>query len=336
VLPELGRAQGVKRLRKALKRVLWGVGVALALVVGLGLAGGLYEAVSSRGDGLAYPPRGRMVDVGGHRWRIDCVGAGSPTVVLDAGLGETGLDWSLVQPGIGTLTRVCAYDRAGMGWSEAGAGPRTPARIAGELHALLGAAGVGPPYVLVGHSLAGKYARMFAARYPGEVAGLVLVDGRPEHVDEMTSPAEQRAFAGAVGAQARAYGWARRLGVARLAGRWLGGTAAMPDRLRTEMALLAVRPGAIGATAAEARARADGDAELRAAGSLGDRPLAVLVSGQSARMTPHWEEGQRRQAGLSTDSQLIVVKGSSHFIHWDAPQVVVDAVRSVVLRARAK
>ncbi len=218
--------------------------------------------------GAAYPPPGRMLEVGGSRWRIDGVGAGSPTVVLDAGLGETGLDWALVQPEIGRLTRVCAYDRAGLGWSDAGARPRTPAsRSMSEelLHALLGRAGEAPPYVMVGHSLAGKYARMFAARYPGEAAGLVLVDGRPDYVDEMTTPSQRRAFLGAVGAQGRTYGWARRLGLARIAGRWLGGTASMPDHVRTEMAVLAVRPAAIEATAAEAQARSDGDAALRAA-----------------------------------------------------------------------
>src|SRR5437016_4829473 len=108
-------AQTGNRGRRILRGIACGVGVTVALIAVLSLAGAGYEAVAARGDAQAYPPPGRMVDVGGYQLHIQCVGTGSPTVVLDAGLGGTSLDWSLVQPEIGQTTRVCAFDRAGMG-----------------------------------------------------------------------------------------------------------------------------------------------------------------------------------------------------------------------------
>src|SRR3954451_15791966 len=175
------------------RRVLRGIGKGLAALVGLiailALAGASYEAIAATGDARHYPPAGQLVDVGGFRLHIDCVGTGSPTVVLDAGLGGSSLDWSLVQSELGRSTRVCAYDRAGMGWSDPGPQPRTPGQIARELHTLLTNAGIAGPYVLVGHSLAGKNVRLFALQHPDQVAGMVLVDARSEYVDDHTSAA---------------------------------------------------------------------------------------------------------------------------------------------------
>ena len=125
-----------------------------------------------------------MVVVGGHRLHIDCVGQGSPTVILESGLGTMSVDWANVQPEVAKTTRVCAYDRAGTGWSEPGPEPRDPQQIARELHTLLGNAGIDGPYVLVGQSFGGLYVRMYAAQYPKEVEGMVLVDAsHPGHVD---------------------------------------------------------------------------------------------------------------------------------------------------------
>jgi pimeloyl-ACP methyl ester carboxylesterase len=191
------------------RRVLRGIGRTLAALVGLlvalGLAGASYEAIAAAGDARRYPPPGRLVDVGGERLHIQCVGTGSPTVVLDAGLGGSSLDWNLVQSELGNTTRVCAYDRAGMGWSDPSPYPRTPRQIADELHTLLTNAGIAEPYVLVGHSLAGKNVRLFALTHPDQVAGMVLVDARSEYVDANTSPAEEQAFEQALAAQAFLY-----------------------------------------------------------------------------------------------------------------------------------
>ncbi len=140
------------------------------------------------GDTTRYPPPGQLVDIGGHRLHLHCVGQGSPTVVLDAGLGAFSLDWGAVQPQIATSTRVCAYDRAGLGWSEPGPRPRSPQQFADELHTLLTNAGVEGPYVIVAHSISGKTARLFASQHPKDVAGMVLVDARHESVDDNLTP----------------------------------------------------------------------------------------------------------------------------------------------------
>ncbi len=109
--------------------------------------------------------------------RIDCMGSGSPTIVLDAGLGNDGLIWGGVQPVLAKTTRACSYDRAGFGWSDALPPPRDADHIADELHGLLAAAGINGPVVLMGHSIAGMYIRDYATRYPTNVAGLIFVDG---------------------------------------------------------------------------------------------------------------------------------------------------------------
>ena len=165
------QAQNSHRSRRVLRGFARGIAVTLALMVGLASVGASYEAIAAGGDAKAYPPPGRLVDVGGYRLHIQCAGTGSPAVVLDAGLGGTSLDWNLVQKEMGLTTQVCAYDRAGMGWSETGPLPRTPDQIARELHTLLTNAGIPGPYVLVGHSVGGKNVRMFALQYPDEVAG---------------------------------------------------------------------------------------------------------------------------------------------------------------------
>ena len=153
-------------------------------LLALAVIGAVYQAVATEMDQRAYPPPGEMVDVGGYRLHINCVGQGSPTVILESGLGNMSVDWANVQPEVAKTTRVCAYDRAGTGWSEPGPEPRDPQQIAHELHTLLGNAGIDGPYVLVGQSFGGLYVRMYAARYPKEVEGMVLVDA--SHPDMWT------------------------------------------------------------------------------------------------------------------------------------------------------
>jgi hypothetical protein len=156
----------------------------IAGVLALAVIGAVYQAVATEIDQRAYPPPGEMVDIGGHRLHIDCVGQGSPTVILESGLGNMSADWANVQPEVAKTTRVCTYDRAGTGWSEPGPEPRDPQQIARELHTLLGNARIDGPYVLVGQSFGGLFVRMYAARFPQEVEGMVLVDA--SHPDMWT------------------------------------------------------------------------------------------------------------------------------------------------------
>jgi pimeloyl-ACP methyl ester carboxylesterase len=162
-----------RRIMRRIWRPLLGLVVALLV---LAVAGATYQAIATERAERAYPPPGQMVDVGGHSLHINCVGQGSPTVVLDAGSGAFSAHWVRVQREVSGTTHVCSYDRAGMGWSEMGPEPRGTKQISSELHTLLKGANIEGPYVLVGHSFGGLYVRTYAARYPDEVAGVVLVD----------------------------------------------------------------------------------------------------------------------------------------------------------------
>lgn len=148
----------------------------LAIVVFLLIAGMIYQVVGAANDARRFPPPGQLVDVGGHKLHIYCVGEGSPTVILDHVADTNAAQWALIQPAVASETRVCAYDRAGFGWSDAGPLPRDGRQNADELHTLLENAGVPGPYVLVGHSYGANVVRIYAAQHPDDVAGLVLVD----------------------------------------------------------------------------------------------------------------------------------------------------------------
>jgi pimeloyl-ACP methyl ester carboxylesterase len=303
---------------------------ALGLLAVVAAVGAAYEAIAGVGDAASYSRAGRMVAVAGHELYIDCRGKGSPTIVMDAGLGSSSLDWALVQPELARATQVCTYDRAGMGWSKPGPQPRSPAHLAEELHLLLKNADITGPYVLVGHSLAGKNIRMFAAAHPNDVAGMVLVDARGELVD---AGADLKAFAAALEGQAALYSLARRFGIARLFGGALIDLPLVPPALATQMALSQTNPDAIAATTQEGLSRAADDKAL-AAQSLGSMPLVVIAAGDSMRNLPNWPAAQNAMAKLSTNSRLIVAEHSSHAVQLVEPRVVIEAALSVIEDAR--
>lgn len=308
---------------------------AIAALALLPITGASYEAIASASDPHNHRAPGELIDVGGYRLHLHCTGAGAPTVVLDAGLGGSSLDWALVQPELSRTTRTCSYDRAGMGWSDTGQGPRSPEHIADELAVLLDRADIDGPYVLVAHSLAGKNARLFAMRHREDVVGMVLIDARHEYVDGRTTASEQQAFLAALDSQSFQYGAARRLGVARLFGDQLAGVPSMTAQAREEMALMGTEPEALVATVEEGRERSASDDLLRNAPSLGDLPLVAIAAGQNMP-EPRWAEGQRRLAALSTSGRLVVAQGSSHAVEWDDPELVIATVREVITAARSR
>jgi pimeloyl-ACP methyl ester carboxylesterase len=161
------------RIFQALKRrLLWLSG----FVVVLAITGIIYQTAATEADQRKYPAPGELVNVDGHMIHIYCIGEGSPTIILDHAGGGSSVDWSLIQPKLAAHTRVCAYDRAGFGWSDYSPAPRTLAQQVHELHALLAGANEQEPYLLVGHSYGARVDRVFAAKYPDEVAGMVLMD----------------------------------------------------------------------------------------------------------------------------------------------------------------
>src|SRR5512133_1842630 len=169
--------EGRASARRGRKLLIWFGGI-LAVPLVLTLAGWIYEPMAEAADAKANPPPGQMVDVGGYRLHIHCTGSGSPTVVIESGWGDMAASWGWVQPEVAKATRVCTYDRAGMGWSESSPEPRAAREYAKELHTLLAKANEPGPYVLVGHSMGGYTILVYAHDYPDEVSGLVLVDSQ--------------------------------------------------------------------------------------------------------------------------------------------------------------
>ncbi len=315
--------------RRRIRRIALGL---LALPFALALLGLVYEAGMAATDVRRYPPLGRLVDVGGHRLHLHCTGTGSPTVVLEGGKGLTTLHWSLVQPQLATETRVCAYDRAGQGWSEPGPLPRTPERVVEELHTLLQAAGESGPYVLAGHSLGGRYVRLFAARYPEEVAGLVLVDARSEYHDQHV-PAALKAQLAAANKPGPEIGPMRRLGLLRLFAVPISTAsdpeaALLPRQTLKAIMVQSVRPAALTAGQSEFVEMERSDGLLQQA-SLGNLPLRVLASEQASAVDPLWMKGQEDQAARSTNSTLRLLPGN-HYLMYGNAEAVVGAVREVL------
>jgi pimeloyl-ACP methyl ester carboxylesterase len=159
-------------MTKKLKPLRW---VLLLFILAL-LFSSSYQAVASAADLRQYPALGQLIDVGGHRLHIYCLGQGEPTVVMEAGLSGWSTDWILVQPEIAESAHVCTYDRAGYGWSDPGPLPRDSQQVASELHTLLSRSGIKGNIILVGHSLGGLFVQYYAKTYPQQVAGIVLVD----------------------------------------------------------------------------------------------------------------------------------------------------------------
>jgi len=183
----------------------------------LAVAGNLYQLVSLGRERRAYPMPGRLIDVGGYRMHLYCVGDSGPAVVLDSGLEDSFAEWKKVQAEASTFVRVCSYDRAGMGYSDRSLQARNSATFARELHKLLHTASISLPYILVGHSMAALDIRLYASFYPEDVAGLVFVDGSHPDQLERFPPALHAMNAGWI-RKGRLWQFVTPLGLARLLG----------------------------------------------------------------------------------------------------------------------
>lgn len=307
---------------------------------------------------------GRLVDIGGWRLHLNCSGEprpGEPTVILEAGIGDFSVEWSLVQPGVSRFARVCSYDRAGDGWSELGPHPRTFRQIVYELHTLLERAGERPPYVMVGHSYGGWLVRAYQAAYPEDVGGMVLVEagadnpwrmmpdrklvrsselatGRaipsvntttPLRIGDIPAPALQQMRAGLADASLHANEPprdklpmdAQRMRTWALA--QLGHVAAAVNPFEhEELAML----------------RAD---RARQEFSLGDMPLVVITRGMSEEHGPDGKafEAEHREdhatmARMSRNGRLVIAERSAHHVQLQEPELVVTTIQQVLAAAR--
>jgi pimeloyl-ACP methyl ester carboxylesterase len=305
------------------QRILKWVGLGFVLIIVLVIAGAIYEPLAESHDRKAYPPPGRLVDIGGYRLHIHCTGKGSPTVVIESGWGDTSGTWGWVQPEIAKSTRVCNYDRAGMGWSEISPEPRTSREFAKELHTLLTKAGEPGPYVLVGHSLGAYTVRIYAHDYPKEVDGIVFVD--PQNL----STSNATTYSPAPKPDKNAPGvWLARIGLVRLLAEPLGAVEELPAKDKQAYTAYAVAPRSVQTFLDEGMGMSEGVAQTQAVTTLGKLPLIVLSRGKD--MDTESAASQERYLKLSTNNRHFIADKSDHHIMIDQPKAVVDAITTML------
>lgn len=317
-----------------------GLMLALGAVSAGGLAAAGWLAWAKHDLAAQHPPPGRLVDVGGYALHIDCRGpAGGPTVLLEAGNADFSVHWSAVQDRIAGFAHVCAYDRAGLGWSEPATGPRTIGAMSRELASLLQGAGIDGPLVLVGHSFGALVSLSFAAEHTDRVAGLVLID--PAHPDQLE---RLPALARAVDEGVAQFG-----GLVPLAD-W-GLLAAMPGNIpnrglpaeaHADYAAVLATKGYFAAAAAEtATLPANLAAVGEIGGRLGDLPVSIVSRGlpeapaglsaaEVEAFEAGWAELQGDVLGVSTNARQVVAGASGHYVQLAEPELVVEAVRDAL------
>jgi len=348
-------------MNKPLGHAYWLMMIPAALLVCASLHGATAWAQSETKQ-PPFPPPGRLVDLGGWRLHLNCTGearASQPTVILEPGLGDFSVEWGLVQPRVASFARVCSYDRAGDGWSDLGPRPRTMRQIVFELHTLLEKAGVRPPYVLVGQSYGGPLVRLYAATYPADVAGMVLIDigqlnpvrfidgklvrlvetatGRPVPSVQTSNPLRESDIPPGARAQIEA------------GARQAAPTANQPPRDKLPADAQRMRTWALSQVKHYAAYENPFEAEelaLMIADQkkkeypLGDMPLIVLTAGK-AEYGPNEQaledERRKNQAALATLSRhgkQVIAVGSGHHIQIEDPELVIKSIREVVTAAR--
>jgi pimeloyl-ACP methyl ester carboxylesterase len=314
---------GLRARRDLPGRARWML-VPVVAVLALAPVAAMYENVTVVRDQHTYSAPGTTYEVGGHRVYLDCRGQGSPTVVLDNGLGEVTASWARIVAQVDTTTRVCAYDRSGQGWSQGTGSAQDGVAAAQDLHALLSVAGEKGPYLLVGHSIGGAYALTYADQYPQQVAGMVLLDSSsPEQFTAIPSYSAQYAVIHRVEALTPTL---NRLGLGRLIAK------VAPSHLPTAAA------GQVTSLTANAQGARNASAEWQVLPALfeqaqelttfGNRPLAVLTASESAQKTGGWSAAQDRLAALSTRSIHQVVD-STHMGLLEDPQGSAAAVAAI-------
>ena len=322
------------------------------LVTGLIVSGLICETIVRQQISQQYPAMGKMVDIGGRRIQLDCRGTGSPTVMLEAGLGNLGsLSWSAVQDSIAITTRVCSYSRAGIMWSDPAPGDFNSQRTAQDLHNALTNAGEQTPWIMVGHSLGGPHVMIFNSLYESEIAGFVFVDAsHPEQNDRF-----QKIMGNATDDEPKIAKIppflaeiAARIGIVRLLPL---GVAPGNAPSFVEQTANAYLPQTAVSNLQAVRSFKAVLAEAKNLRKLGDRPLVVLTARQKTDSEEFkkagiseeqgrafqtvWEELHNDQATWSSRSRHEFVE-SSHNIQFDRPEVVIKAVNEVITIVRKK
>lgn len=337
-----------------LHTLIW-IAAFLSLSVSLGM---LYQTLGTRRDALAYPPPGKMVDLGTHRLHVLGKGSGTPTILLEAGLMSTVLSWTVLLERLSGSYRAASYDRAGLGWSDLGPMPRTADRIVDELHLMLERADIPPPYVLVGHSFGGLTMPLFAARYPEETAGMVLVD--PVAPAEWNPPSEYDGKLMRIGARVcRRAALLSPLGFIRLVafllttgakgpGSYLvrmisrgtpaqSGTVsspwfwALPENERTMAAVFWVQKKFAITIASQLENLPVSAARVSEMGYPSDKPVVILSAATSSPRRREEHEAMARRLPLA---RHVTAKESNHWIMQEQPALVLEAIQKVAAFSR--
>jgi pimeloyl-ACP methyl ester carboxylesterase len=330
----------------------------LAWCLGFALLGALlgmvYQTLGTRRDGRVYPPPGRLVDLGSHRLHVRESGCGTPTIILEAGLMSTVLSWNDLQRELARFCRVLSYDRAGLGWSDLGPMPRTADRIVDELHAMLERAAIPPPYVLVGHSFGGLTMPLFAARFPEELAGMVLVD--PVAPAEWNPPSEHDWKLTRIGAKVcRRAAILSRIGIIRFLAFLLTsgvkkpasylvrlisrGTpadsgsvsspwfSALPANERVMAAVFWVQQKFALTIASQLENLPASAARVGELDNFCDKPVVILSAGDAPE---HRRKEHEAMARRLPRGEHVLARGSNHWIMQEEPDLVMGAIEKVV------
>jgi pimeloyl-ACP methyl ester carboxylesterase len=292
--------------------------------------GGAYERIS-QSTAPAVAMRGQLVDVGPYRLHLECTGSRGPTVILEPGAGGSAASMGLIAPAVARDSRVCVYDRAGRGWSDPAPSPPDGAQIATDLHRLLDRAQVPGPYVLAGHSFGGLYVRTYAAKYPEQVAGLVLVDSTAANNKPVSQP--EAGYYSVLKHVSSLFATTSRLGLGRL----LADTSFsdLPPKYRDDARATAPTPKEMSGVLDEYGVANRSVAEAGRLRSFDAKPLVVLTAERGN--SKGWMADQNKTVTLSTNSLHRVVPGATHASFVENPDhaaAVIRAIHDVVVSVR--
>lgn len=313
------------------------IGITIFLIL-LAITGMIYQTAAAESDQRKYPPPGVLVNVDGYKMHIYCIGEGSPTIILDHVGGGSSQDWDLIQPRLAEHTRVCAYDRAGFGWSDYNPAPRTMEQQVHELHGLLQGANEQGPYILVGHSYGARVSRVYAAQYPQEVAGMILMDPG-KLIDDPRYPAEEISSSKSENKMIHTARWLAPFGLVRLLQPLMNNPAYdLPDEARMANASFSASSHYWLSLNNQTDVIPLVYQEERKVKSLGNIPLLVLNSSEPADASHKvWSQMNIEMAALSTNGSYQTVNGATHmslaYRQKDA-QVCTEGILSILNTVR--
>ncbi|MCZ8520293.1 MULTISPECIES: alpha/beta fold hydrolase [Paenibacillus] len=331
------KSEHQRPLRRTWTKIVFAV---LSILLAILISGSTYEWSAAKRARENFPPPGKLVDAGGFRLHLHKLGSGSPTILLESGSGESSLSWREIPEKLSSFATVVAYDRAGYAWSEASPNPRTGENIVRELHTALKNAGIKGPYLLAGHSLGGMYSRLFAQTYPEEVAGMVLIDARPENDARRTEPIYAREKPKSnpspnISILLKESGAFRLLPNFLLTGR-------VDKQDRSTFVNVVASPKYFQAVSEEGSLAHTTEDAIRGQ-NLGDLPVRVIARGVRQDLTrfgisqtaneeieQSWQTGQREALAISTNSRLIVAEKSGHYVIHDQPELVIQVIRDLI------